>query len=231
MIRLFLGYDDPQSVAFHVAAHSAHRNASEPVSIAPLMLSQLRRIFRRPRDPKQSTEFSFSRFLVPYLCHYEGWAIFADGDMVFRQDIAELWKLRDSRYAIQVVKHDHIPKEKEKFLGHAQTAYARKNWSSLILFHNSRCRALTPDYVHTASGLDLHQFKWIEDDGLIGDLPHNWNYLVDYDPEGPIEDIANLHYTSGGPWLDEYKECGYANAWYEELDHMVRPLSGRLGRS
>ncbi len=226
MIRLMLGYDDPQPIAFHVAAHSIHRNASEPVSITPVMLSQLRHVFKRPRDPRQSTDFSFSRFLVPYLCDYEGWAIFADGDMVFRRDIAELWKLRDDRYAVQVVKHDHVPEESEKFLGHVQTAYARKNWSSLMLLNNSRCRTLTPEYVHTASGLDLHQFRWIDDDALIGALPRWWNHLVDYDPSEPVERIANLHYTTGGPWLPDYRRCGYADAWLHELRQMTRPMSG-----
>jgi hypothetical protein len=227
MIRLFLGYDAPQCVAFHVAGHSVLRHASEPVSIAPLMLSQLQRIFTRPRDPKQSTDFSFTRFLVPFLCEYEGWAIFADGDMIFRKDIAELWNLRDNKYAIQVVKHHHVPQRSEKFLGHVQTAYERKNWSSLILFNNARCRALTLDYVHSAAGLDLHQFKWLEDDNLIGALPKQWNHLVDYDPAEPLENIANLHFTDGGPWLESHSRCGYASEWKSELDLMLSPMTNR----
>jgi lipopolysaccharide biosynthesis glycosyltransferase len=227
MIRLFLGYDTPQCVSFHVAGHSVLRHASEPVSITPLMLSQLRQVFTRPRDPKQSTDFSFTRFLVPFLCGHEGWAIFADGDMVFRKDIAELWKLRDDRYAIQVVKHDHVPQRLEKFLGHAQIAYARKNWSSLILFNNARCRALTQDYVQSAAGLDLHQFKWLKDDDLIGALPREWNHLVDYDPTEPLENIANLHFTDGGPWLESHSQCGYASVWKDELDLMLRPMTNR----
>ena len=203
------------------------RHASEPVSIAPLMLSQLRQIFTRPRDPKQSTDFSFTRFLVPFLCEYQGWTIFANGDMIFRKDIAELWKLRDDKYAIQVVKHEHIPQRSEKFLGHLQTAYARKNWSSLILFNNARCRALTIDYVHSAAGLYLHQFKWLKDDDLIGALPKQWNHPVDHDPAEPLENIANLHFTDGGPWLESHAQCGHASEWKSELDLMLSPVTNR----
>lgn len=106
MIRVFLGYDAEQTVAYHVASHSILRHSSLPVSIAPLMLSQLRGIFDRPRDPRQSTHFSFTRFLVPYLCDYAGWALFADSDILVSDDVARLWELRDDRYAVQVVKHE-----------------------------------------------------------------------------------------------------------------------------
>ncbi len=215
MIRIFIGYDSRETVAFHVLSQSIHKRASEPVSITPIMLSQLEGLFQRDRHALQSTEFSFSRFLTPYLCDFQGWSLFMDCDMLVLDDIAKLWALRDEQYAVQVVKHHHVPKEDRKFLDQPQTKYEKKNWSSVILFNNSKCTALTPEYVNSASGLELHQFKWLGDDGLIGDIPERWNHLVDYNPH--IDDPANVHFTTGGPYFDEYKDCSYAKEWQDEL--------------
>lgn len=214
MIRVFIGFDRCEAVAFSVCAFSLQRRASRPVAVAPLMLSQLGSVFTRPRDPLQSTDFSFTRFLVPYLCGYEGWALFMDGDMLVRGDLADLWALRDDRFAVMCVQHQYVPAEDTKFLGARQTRYARKNWSSLMLFNNARCRALTPDYVNTASGLDLHQFKWVDSDGRIGALPPAWNHLVGVGPPRP--DAAIAHYTIGGPYFTEYRDCEHAEGWFAE---------------
>lgn len=219
MIRVFIGFDPREDVAFSVLAHSIHRRSSQPVAIAPVALSQLGDVYRRARNPLQSTEFSFSRFLTPYLCGYEGWAVFMDCDMLVLDDIAKLWALRDERYAVQVVKHVHVPKEDTKFLGAVQTKYEKKNWSSVMLMNCGRCRALTPDYVNAATGLELHQFKWLGDDGLIGELPERWNHLVGYD--APRKDAALVHYTIGGPYFDEYAGCEYAREWHAERDSML----------
>ena len=221
MINVFIGYDPREAVAFHVLAHSIHARASAPVSIHPLMLSQLGDLMSRQRDPKQSTDFAFSRFLTPYLSGFEGWSLFLDCDELMLTDIAELWELRDDRYAVQVVKHDHKPQESEKFLGQVQTQYQKKNWSSVMLFNNAKCSALTPEYVNTASGLELHQFKWLDSDDLIGELPGKWNHLVDYDPAIPISDVGILHYTEGGPYFADYVDCGYADEWRQERDAML----------
>ena len=218
-IRVFIGFDPREDVAFSVLAHSIQRNASQPVSITPVMLSQLGEVYRRPRNPLQSTEFSFSRFLTPYLCGYEGWAVFMDCDMLMLDDIARLWALRDERYAVQVVKHVHVPKEEVKFLGAVQTKYEKKNWSSVMLMNGPRCRALTPDYVNQASGLELHQFKWLDDDALIGEIPSRWNHLVGYD--APRRDAALVHYTIGGPYFQEYANCEYGAEWRRERDMML----------
>ena len=161
MIRVFIGYDAREAIAFSVLEHSIHRRASAPVAIAPVMLDQLKAVYRRERNPLQSTDFSFSRFLTPWLCGYEGWAVFMDCDQLVLDDIAKLWALRDERYAVQVVKHNHVPKEQVKFLGEKQSKYEKKNWSSVMLMNCAKCRALTPEYVNTASGLELHQFKWL----------------------------------------------------------------------
>jgi hypothetical protein len=220
-IRVFIGYDRRMPVLFHVLSHSILTHASCPVAITPLVLPQLGGLLRREIAASQSTEFSFSRFLVPYLSGYEGWSLFVDNDMVFRDDIASLWQQRDERCAVQVVKHNHQPAETTKFLGEKQSAYDKKNWSSVILFNNGKCRALTPDYVSTASGLELHQFKWLEGDQLIGELPQRWNHLVDYDPALPLAEVSNLHYTLGGPYFSDFRNCGYADAWLEAREAML----------
>ena len=219
-IRVFIGYDPVEAVAFSVLSHSIHARASQPVAIAPVMLDQLKGVYRRERNPLQSTEFSFSRFLTPYLCGYEGWAVFMDCDMLVLDDIAKLWALRDERYAVQVVKHVHVPREETKFLGAVQTKYEKKNWSSVMLMNCARCTALTPDYVNAASGLELHQFKWLEGDHLIGALPREWNHLVGYD--APRPDASLVHYTIGGPYFEEYAGCEYAPEWRREKDAMLR---------
>ena len=221
MIRVFIGFDSHEVVAYTVLSYSINARASQPVTIAPLMLSQLSGIFARERNPLQSTEFSFSRFLAPFLSNYEGWSMFCDCDMLMLDDIAKLWALRDDRYAVQVAKHNHKPPEETKFLNQPQSQYEKKNWSSVILFNNAKCRTLTPDYVNTATGLQLHQFKWLDDDSLIGELPHRWNHLVDYDPTVPVDEVSLLHYTEGGPYFEDYKNCSYAAEWIAERDRAL----------
>lgn len=225
LIRIFIGFDPREAVAYSVLAHSIQARASAPVAIAPLALSQLAQVLTRERDALQSTDFSFSRFLTPYLSDYAGWSLFMDCDMLMRDDVAKLWELRDERYAVQVVKHDHRPRETVKFLGAPQTPYAKKNWSSVMLFNNARCRALTPDYVNTASGLELHQFKWLETDAMIGALPRRWNHLVGYDAPG--EDIALAHFTIGGPYFAQFADCPLADEWRAEREAMLYAVAKR----
>jgi len=220
MIRVFIGYDPREAASFNVLAYSIHARSSQPVSIVPLMLSGLAGIMTRERHPLQSTDFSFSRFLTPYLSDYSGWSVFMDCDMLMLDDIAKLHALRDERYAVMVVKHDHVPKESRKFLDQPQTPYQKKNWSSVMLFNNARCRALTPEYVNTASGLELHQFKWLGNDELSGGLPDRWNHLVGYNP--PRKDASLVHYTLGGPYFNEYRDCEYAEEWRREQQAMLR---------
>lgn len=219
MIRIFIGFDVRETVAWHVLCHSILARSSQPVSFVPLALQNLEGLFRREPNPLQSTDFSFSRFLTPHLSGFEGWSLFMDCDMLMRADVAELWALRDDRYAVMCVKHDHRPAEATKFLDKPQTAYGKKNWSSVMLFNNAKCRALTPDYVNTASGLELHQFKWLGDDTLIGELPHGWNHLVGYDEPNPA--AMNVHFTIGGPYFNEYAGCEHAGAWFREQKAML----------
>ena len=212
MIPIFIGYDSKVKIAYHVLAESILRNSSTPVTISPINLNNLKNIYTRKQDPLASTEFSFSRFLVPHLMNYNGWAIFMDSDMVMLSDITKLWNLRNEDYVIQVCKHEYIPKSKNKFLGNPQTVFAKKNWSSLMLMNCSKCKTLTPEYVNTKSGLELHQFKWL-DENLIGELPLEWNWLVgEYSYK---KDVHNIHFTEGGPYFKEYKNTEYADKWFE----------------
>ena len=220
-LRIFIGYDPREAVAYHVLSHSIITRASVPVQITPLVLGQLAGMFRRPRDPRQSTDFAFSRFLVPALCNYEGWALFMDCDMLVLDDISKLWALRDSAFAVMVVKHDYTPKNCTKFLSQPQSIYPKKNWSSVMLFNNAACGALTPATVSEASGLELHQFRWLADERLIGELPSQWNHLVGEFP--PRHDASVLHFTNGGPYFDAYRACEYSELWFSERNRMLEP--------
>ena len=183
------------------------------------MLTQLKQIMTRERHPLQSTDFSFTRFLTPYLSDYTGWSIFMDCDMLALDDIARLYSLRDDRYAVMVVKHDHVPREDRKFLDQPQTPYQKKNWSSVMMFNNAKCRALSAEYVNGASGLELHQFKWLDRDDLIGSLPTRWNHLVGYDAPNPQASL--VHFTLGGPYFNEYVDCEFADEWRAERQDML----------
>ena len=219
MLQIYIGYDPKEAVAYHTLAHSIQRRSSIPVTIAPLMQSQLRSIYTRVRGPTESTEFSLTRFLVPALSEYHGWSLFMDCDMLCRADIAELASFaeRSPEKAVLLCKHDYTPGPTRKFLNQVQTVYPRKNWSSVMLFNNARCTALTPDYVNTATGLDLQRFNWL-DDTLIGELPLEWNWLVGEYAHNPKARI--VHFTIGGPYFDEYRGCDYAGEWFEEQRRM-----------
>ena len=147
--------------------------------------------------------------------NYKGWGVFMDCDQLMLGDIAELWRLRDDKYAVQLCKHNYTPKEDKKFLGQVQTKYDKKNWSSFMLMNCNKCHELTPDYVNSATGLQLHQFKWLESEDLIGNLGVEWNHLV-----GEYEYSKNaklVHYTEGGPYFKNYKDCHYADEWFDTL--------------
>lgn len=213
MINIFIGYDTKERVAFNVLSYSILKNSRKPVAITPIYLENIKDDFVRERNNLSSTEFSFSRFIIPHLMNYQGWALFMDCDMLMVDDIAKLWQLRDDRYAVQVCKHNYTPKNQTKFLNQVQTVYPKKNWSSVMLMNCKKCHTLTPDYVNKASGLELHQFKWLESEGLIGDIPLEWNWLADeYEYK---KDVHNIHYTEGGPYFEAYKNCDYSEEWFK----------------
>ena len=220
MINIFIGYDEGEKIAYSVLSESIRQHSSEPVSITPLDLSTTRNIFTREKQPNQSTEFAFSRFLMPYLSNYEGWSIFMDCDMLLRTDINNLWKLRDDDYSVMCCKHDYEPNQNAKFRGAKNEPFPKKNWSSMMMMNNAKCKALTPEFVNTATGLELHQFRWLQSEDLIGSLPLTWNWLVseyDYNPKA-----NNVHFTLGGPYFKEYKDCDYSHEWFTLYDDTIK---------
>lgn len=229
-IPIFIGYDFRERAAANVLIDSLYQQSSFPLAITPLITEQLVKngFHNRKREEKQSTDFSFTRFLVPYLMNYEGWAIFLDCDMLCQTDIAELWEQRNEIYSLLCVKHEHIPKESKKFLGEVQTAYPKKNWSSLMLMNCNKCKKLTIDYVNKASGLDLHRFNWLKNDDEIGEIKgKGWNYLVDvHNEENEIllKKKELLHWTLGGPWFKEQRDHDdfLSKVWFKARNESVK---------
>jgi len=225
-IPIFIGHDPRERAATNVLIDSLVQHSSMPLAITPLVTPQLEAqgLYWRERDPRQSTAFSFTRFLVPHLMDYRGWAVFMDCDMLCRGDIADLWKLRDDRYAVMCVQHQHVPAESVKFLGEVQSAYPKKNWSSMMLLNCGRCTALTPEFVNTATGLELHRFHWLAGDHEIGALPPAWNHLVDVQEPGLAEGATLLHWTLGGPWFRDQRTMGAALAaeWFGAREEAFR---------
>lgn len=227
-LTIYIGHDSREPAAAAVLAHSILTRASAPVYFMPLTRKAVERIYTRPRGPLEATEFSMTRFLVPYLSGYQGWSLFIDCDMLCQADIWELmlYPLANPGKAVYVCQHDYVPKESTKMQGQTQTAYPRKNWSSLMLFDNAKCQALTPEYVNIATGLQLHRFHWLRDGDRddselerIGSIPIEWNWLIGEYP--PNAEAKNLHYTDGGPWFPETADCDHAYQWRAELGQML----------
>ena len=211
MIRLAIGYDSREAVVYHTFCQSLIETSSEPIAVVPLAINLLGRYAKTKTDG--SNAFTYSRFLTPFLFDFSGWAIFADGDMVSKADIARLWALRDETKAVLCVKHDYKTKATMKYLGNKNEDYPRKNWSSVILWNcgHPKNRILTPDFVAEQTGAFLHRFKWLEDE-LVGEVPKTWNWLT---TEYPINNDANLlHYTLGAPCFKDYKTADMADDWH-----------------
>ena len=212
-IPIFIGYDSREAIAFHTCVNSIVRHASQPVSIMPLALNNFKDYTETHTDG--SNQFIYSRFLVPHLMDYQGQAIFMDGDMIVRGDIAELWAMRDLGKDVQVVKHDYKTRMPVKYLGSKNEDYPRKNWSSVMIFNcqNFPTRKLTPDYIQKSTGAHLHRFEWTTDD-RVGALPPEWNWLPD--EYGANPDANLLHYTLGTPCFHEFATTTMADEWHRE---------------
>jgi lipopolysaccharide biosynthesis glycosyltransferase len=212
-IPIFVGYDPREAIAYHTCANSIIRQASQPVAIIPLALNLFSDYTETHTDG--SNHFIYSRFLVPHLMDYLGHAIFIDGDMIVRADIAELWDLRDYTVDVQVVKHDYQTRMTEKYLGAKNENYPRKNWSSVILWNcqNPANKRLTPQFIEKATGAELHRFTWIKDE-RIGELPREWNWLPDEYGANPAAKL--LHYTLGAPCFHEFATTDQADEWHRE---------------
>ena len=223
-MKVFVGYDPREDIAYQVCKHSIVSKQPEAI-VRPLVQKELRDAgwYTRPVDKLASTEFTFTRFLVPELSNYKGWALFMDCDMILTTDIKELFDQADDSKAVMCVQHDYTPKEGMKMDGQKQTIYPRKNWSSVVLFncaHPSNAK-LTQDMVNDIelNGAYFHRFSWLKDEE-IGELDHTWNYLV-----GVYDDIETpklIHYTEGGPWFENYRNCEFNELWKSELYDMFK---------
>lgn len=216
---VFVGWDSREDIAYRVCRHSLLARATAPVTVTPIKQDELRAAgnYTRAADPLASTEFTYTRFFVPFMTGYRGWALFCDCDFLWLADIRGLIDLIDDRYALMCVHHDHRPSEDLKMDGRKQTQYPRKNWSSLVLYNcgHEANRLLTPDLVNRESGAFLHRFQWLEDE-LIGAVPETWNWLEGWCAK-PAEGHPNVvHYTRGGPWFDEWQNVDYADLWLAE---------------
>ena len=212
-IPIFIGYDPREAIAFHTCVNSIIRHASQPVSIMPLALNNFGDYTETHTDG--SNQFIYSRFLVPHLMGYSGHAIFIDGDMILRGDIADLWAMRSLDKDVQVVKHDYKTRMTTKYLGSKNEDYPRKNWSSVMIFNcnNYPTRKLTPEYIQKSTGAHLHRFQWTSDD-RVGTLPPEWNWLPD--EYGANPDAKLLHYTLGTPCFHEFATTPMADEWHRE---------------
>jgi len=237
---IYIGFDPREVSAFAVSRASLLQTTSAAIDLRPLSLSSLQQqgLYTRPTVMKDgqlwddvsqapmSTEFAISRFFVPRLCNYQGWALFVDGDVLFRRDVADLLARADDQYAVMCVQHPPLLAEGIKKTGAFQQAYPRKNWSSVMLFNcaHPACRALDLLVLNTWPGRDLHGFRWAPD-AAIGALPPEWNYLVGISHRsmdgttGPIQDqIAIAHFTLGVPSIPEYAQCEFADEWWSYAD-------------
>ena len=210
MLRVFIGWDSREAECADILAYSIRKHASIPVDIRYLKLDELP--LERPRDPLQSTEFTYSRFIVPHLCNYQGTAVFMDCDMLCLGDIRELAELDMTGLALRVVQHDYQPTATTKMDGAVQTVYPRKNWSSLMLMNCAELTLWTREVVDTKTGAYLHRFQDIPDE-KIGEIPKTWNTLDWMD-----EHTRLVHYTSGGPWFEQCKDHPYGAAWLQARD-------------
>ena len=211
-IKIVVGFDQREAIAYHTFSQSVLEKSSLPVLFLPLSMNTLKGYKETHND--KSNDFVYSRFLTPYLHNFEGWAIFADGDMVCQSDIKELWDLRDETKALQVVMHDYKTKFNQKYLGNTNENYPRKNWSSLILWNCShpKHKVLTPDFISSQTGKYLHRFSWLDDED-IGELPIAWNWLAIEYPNNSKAKI--IHYTLGTPCFKNYRNTEMAVTWHE----------------
>jgi len=223
-LNIYVGYDSKEDIAYRVCKYSILKRSRSDIKITSLKLYELvaKNLYKRDIDPLASTEFTYSRFLVPALNNYNGWAIFCDCDFIFFEDISNILLDIDQSKAVYCVQHDYTPKEKHKMDGQKQTIYPRKNWSSFIVFNCSHesTKNLTIDTVNSESGAYLHQFKWCKDEE-IGSLDERWNWLEGWTSNHNTSSPYAVHFTRGGPWFSEWQDVEYADEWNKERDEYL----------
>ena len=222
-MKVYVGYDTREDIAYQVCEHSIKRRNGK-ADVVALKQSELREqgLYTRQVDKLSSTEFTFTRFFIPYLQEYKGWAVFCDCDFVWKISPSELEKFCDDTKAVVCVQHDYTPEEGTKMDGQVQLLYPRKNWSSMVLWNcgHASNKKLTPELINKETGKYLHRFSWL-DDSEIGSLPHEYNWLVGWYKEPKDGSPKILHYTEGGPWFENYRDCEYADVWKKELINLV----------
>ena len=218
IVDIIVGFDQREAVDYHTFTQSVIEKSTVPVRFLPLSINSLSDYNEKHKDG--SNDFIYSRFLVPHLMNFKGWAIYADGDMICLEDIKKLWNQRNNNYAVQVVKHDYQTKIEKKYFGNKNENYPRKNWSSLILWNceHEDHKILTPDFIEKQSGAFLHRFSWIKDE-KIGELEKEWNWLaLEYEEK---ESINLIHYTIGTPCFKEYSNTSLSSFWKKSFTNMI----------
>jgi hypothetical protein len=226
MYNIYIGFDSSnygQQIAWDVCKRSMLKNCSDPnkINIIKLVKSDLidKDIFKRT-DNDGSTEFTYTRFFVPYLNNYMGYAIFVDSDFLWECDVLELFeKYVNSTCAVSCIKHKYTQcNDKFKMDGKKQEWYPKKNWSSLMIYNCSHINVkknLILENTNTKSAKWLHRMMWCDEEkGEILEIPRSYNYLVNYYHEGPIK---ALHFTDGGPWHPGYEDVTYGNRWLKYI--------------
>lgn len=226
--KIFVGYDSREDIAWEVCRHSLLRHADDDLTVIPIRQQPLRELglYTRPFDSRSSTEFSITRFLTPYLAAQPGWVAFCDCDFLFTVDIRQAFEALDPSKAVYCVQHDYTPAHSIKMDGKQQTVYPRKNWSSFMLFNcdHPDVRALSPAIVNSADPAYLHRFQWVRDPHAIGALELDWNFLVG-EYARPEKTPRVLHYTVGGPWFEDWRDCDFADLWLHERDLYLQSLN------
>ena len=224
-LNIYVGYDSKEDIAYRVCKYTILKRSKSNIKIKSLKLYELvaKNLYKRDIDPLASTEFTYSRFLVPALNNYKGWAIFCDCDFIFFEDLSNILIDIDKSKAVYCVQHDYAPKEKHKMDGQKQTIYPRKNWSSFILFNCSHPsnKKLSVDLVNSETGSFLHQFQWLKDHE-IGSLDERWNWLEGWTSNHNDKKPYAVHYTRGGPWFDEWQDVEFATEWIKERDEYLK---------
>lgn len=217
---VFIGYDPFEDAAAKMMVSSIRRHTSSNIIIVPIIRDYLLayEIFKRALDPIGTTQFSITRFLVPYLMDFNGVGLFFDCDMLITRDIQEMFDLFDDKFAVQVPKHDYIPKTNLKMGGLPQTKYPRKQWSATVIYncdHPSNL-ILSPKHIEDATPRYLHRFEWLKDKE-IGGLPLEFNFLVG-EQDVPDKLPFNVHHTLGTPLFREEQDVDYADFWKKEFE-------------
>ena len=217
--NVFVGFDQKEAIAYHTFAQSLIDKSSIPLSITPLSENNLNNYDEQHSDG--TNKFTYSRFLVPFLMNYTGWAVYFDGDMICMKDIKELIENINQDFAVLVVKHDYKTKQNQKYFGQKNENYPRKNWSSVIVWNceHPKNKILTPEFIGSKDGAFLHRFHWLKDNE-IGEINKKWNWLAIEYPK--IEDPYIIHYTLGTPCFKEYKNTSMSEYWEKTFNRLMQ---------